>query len=255
MTDLPDIRPQTVNALLTHETLSDDSILSRFSTWSRMQRSIGYVLRFVYTKFLDQPHAEGVLTLSEQNRAVMFAVRLTQKACFSDLLKQLSSPNRVITPPTMAQLAPFLDPKGLIRVGGRLKNSLLNDEVKYPLLLPKSSHLTSLVIRHYHLTFLHSGPRLVISVIRQKFWIISGRDAIRHSFFNCVTCTRYKALRPTPFMGDLPASRVQKHRVFSQVGMDYGGPYLVKECKRRNTKTTKVYIALFICMAVKAVHI
>jgi len=56
-------------------------------------------------------------------------------------------------------------------------------------------------------------------------------------------------------MGNLPLSRVQNHRVFSQIGMDYGGPYLVKECKRRNTKTTKVYIALFICMATKAVHI
>jgi len=39
------------------------------------------------------------------------------------------------------------------------------------------------------------------------------------------------------------------------VGMDFGGPFSVKECKRRNTRTTKVYISVFICMAVKAVHV
>lgn len=56
-------------------------------------------------------------------------------------------------------------------------------------------------------------------------------------------------------MGDLPTSRVQLHRSFLQVVLDYGGPFTIKECRRRNAKTTKVYLALFICMAVKAVHI
>lgn len=56
-------------------------------------------------------------------------------------------------------------------------------------------------------------------------------------------------------MGDLPPSCVQNHRVFSPFDMDYSGPYLVKKCKRRNTKTTKVFIELFICITVKTVHI
>lgn len=253
--DLPEVKPMSINALAAQKLLAEDYVLHRFSTWSHMQRSLGYALRFVYATFLDQSGVTGSLTLSERNRATMFAVRLTQKLHFSDLFRQLSRNNCIITPPTMAQVAPFLDPKGFIRVGGRLKNSLLCEEAKYPLLLPKSSHLTALIIRHYHLTFLHAGPKLIISMIRQKFWIVSARDAIRRSIFACVTCTRYKARHPTPIMGNLPVSRVQNHRVFSQIGMDYGGPYLVKECKRRNTKTTKVYIALFICMATKAVHI
>lgn len=37
--------------------------------------------------------------------------------------------------------------------------------------------------------------------------------------------------------------------------MDYGGPYLITESRRRNAKVSKHYIALFICMAIKAVHV
>eukprot|EP00102_Acyrthosiphon_pisum_P010921 XP_008179430.1 PREDICTED: uncharacterized protein LOC103308201 [Acyrthosiphon pisum] len=68
-------------------------------------------------------------------------------------------------------------------------------------------------------------------------------------------CSRHKALHPTPRMGILPEARVHSVRAFSSVGTDYGGPYLIKECKRRNTKTTKVYLALFVCMATKAIHV
>lgn len=37
--------------------------------------------------------------------------------------------------------------------------------------------------------------------------------------------------------------------------MDYGGPFTIKESRCRNARTSKVYLALFICMSVKAVHL
>ncbi|KAF0703339.1 Integrase catalytic domain-containing protein, partial [Aphis craccivora] len=133
--------------------------------------------------------------------------------------------------------------------------SFLTEEAKHPSLLPKASCLTSLIINHYHLTFLHAGPKLVISMLRQKFWIMSDRDAVRRTIFSCIPYTRHKAKHPIPSMGILPEARVQLHRVFSRVGLDFGGPFLVKECKRRNIRTTKVFISVFICMAVKAIHV
>lgn len=42
---------------------------------------------------------------------------------------------------------------------------------------------------------------------------------------------------------------------FSCVGTDYGGPFAVKESRRRNAKTHKAYLALFVCMSTKAVHL
>lgn len=56
-------------------------------------------------------------------------------------------------------------------------------------------------------------------------------------------------------MADLPAPRVTANRPFYNVGMDYRGPFIVKESRRRGARTQKAYLALFICMAVKAVHL
>lgn len=133
---------------------------------------------------------------------------------------------------------------------------MLSEDAKHPYLLPKESiNVTSLLITAFHRRLLLARPKLIIAMLRQEYWIVSCREAVRRVIFKCVTCDRHKALHPAPRMGILPESRVHSVRAFSSVGIDYGGPYIIKECKRRNTRTTKVYIALFVCMATKAIHV
>ena len=54
-------------------------------------------------------------------------------------------------------LNPYLDEKGLIRVGGWLMQSGLEEAVKHPILLPKKGHITNLIIRCCHKKTAHSG--------------------------------------------------------------------------------------------------
>lgn len=56
-------------------------------------------------------------------------------------------------------------------------------------------------------------------------------------------------------MGSLPASRVKISRPFAHCGVDYAGPVVLREGKRRNARNHKAYIAIFICFATKAVHV
>lgn len=56
-------------------------------------------------------------------------------------------------------------------------------------------------------------------------------------------------------MGNLPAQRVTQARPFSNVGVDYCGPFFIKEKKHRNRNKINVYIAVFVCMVIKAVHL
>ncbi|XP_064625931.1 uncharacterized protein LOC135486763 [Lineus longissimus] len=56
-------------------------------------------------------------------------------------------------------------------------------------------------------------------------------------------------------MGPLPAERLTPARVFSVCGVDYAGPLLLRIGRGRGCKTEKAWIALFICLAVKAVHL
>lgn len=83
-------------------------------------------------------------------------------------------------------------------------------------------------------------------MLNRTFWILSGRSAIRCVIFSCVPCTCDKVVHPQPIMADLPTFRVQLNRSFYHVGMDYGGPFIIKEYGRRNARQ-KVYLDI-ICL-------
>jgi hypothetical protein len=63
------------------------------------------------------------------------------------------------------------------------------------------------------------------------------------------------AHNPQPVMADLPVSRVQPSRPFSKVEIDYAGPLKIREMGLRKSRELKVYIAVFVCMSMKAVHL
>lgn len=56
-------------------------------------------------------------------------------------------------------------------------------------------------------------------------------------------------------MGNLSAQRVTQGRRFSNVGVDCCGPFSINKNKLRNRNKIKVYIAVFICMVAKTVHL
>lgn len=56
-------------------------------------------------------------------------------------------------------------------------------------------------------------------------------------------------------MADLPAARVQQLRPFARVGVDYAGLLQMRELRLRKSRSYKVYIAVFVCFSIKAVHL
>nr|XP_018908471.1 PREDICTED: uncharacterized protein LOC109038016 [Bemisia tabaci] len=127
---------------------------------------------------------------------------------------------------------------------------------KHPAILPKNAHLTKLIIDFFHRQNLHAGPRLLQSIISQSYWILSARYAIKAQLHKCIICFRAAPRNVAPQMGQLPESRVvPAARCFLKVGADFGGPYLIKDSKRRNAPSHKAYICLFICLATKAIHL
>ncbi|GFX30342.1 uncharacterized protein TNCV_1964481 [Trichonephila clavipes] len=56
-------------------------------------------------------------------------------------------------------------------------------------------------------------------------------------------------------MGNLPENRLSAGRAFLNVGIDFGGPFITKPNVSRSKVKLKSYLALFICMATKAVHL
>ena len=75
---------------------------------------------------------------------------------------------------------------------------------------------------------------------------------IRMMAKKCRWCVVYKTRPEVPRMAPLPAARVTPFiRPFSLVGIDYFGPYMVKIGRSQ----VKRWVALFTCLAVRAVHL
>lgn len=102
---------------------------------------------------------------------------------------------------------------------------------------------------------MHSGIKLTLFLIRQKYWIIHARALVKTEIHNCIICTRNRAQTMTQLMGALPVSRVQHSRVFSHSGLDYAGPFSIRNGIGRGTQSHKVWVVVFICLSTKAVHI
>jgi len=210
------------------------------------------VLRFC--KNLKSSSKEsGFLKQQELEESCSRICKLVQQSAFQDDIARLQDGKPVTS--RLKRLSPFLDKSGLLRVGGRLQNATLQYEAKHPILLPKSHYVTGLIIDYYHLKYLHAGPQFLQAIISQKFWILSARSAIRHRVFKCIRCYRCNPRLSSQKMGDLPSVRVTPATVFYNTGTDYLGPFLVKPNNLRRTPPVKMYICVFICMAVKAVHL
>jgi len=127
-------------------------------------------------------------------------------------------------PKTYRTLTPYLDEHGIIQVEGLIRHSELHEHTKFPILVPKESHLAKLILQHYHKCYLHAGPKMLRAMVSRIFWIISVRNEIRKVIQRCVNCTKWASVHPQPVMADIPSPRVKPSRPFSHVRIDYGGP-------------------------------
>ncbi|XP_033313506.1 uncharacterized protein LOC117212664, partial [Bombus bifarius] len=108
---------------------------------------------------------------------------------------------------------------------------------------------------HEHKIHMHSGTQATLYAVRQRYWPVDGRSQVWRAIKGCVRCCRAQPPPVEYVMGNLPEARVTESRPFTNVGVDYCGPFHIKEKRDRNRRQIKVYVAIFVCLAIKAVHI
>ncbi|XP_024869329.1 uncharacterized protein LOC112453022, partial [Temnothorax curvispinosus] len=248
--DLPE---QRVAAHVATEKIEEEpEMLLRFSSLHRLLRVTSWCLRWRRTA-----SRTTALTLqsTEINDALLLWLRVVQGLHFTNEITALSSNRAVSHRSSLASLSPFLDDHGVLRVGGRLKHALLSTDERHPMIAPPSSWLTRLLIESCHRRTLHGGVQLTLGLLRRRFWIPRGRSVVKQRLHRCITCTRWRAATPQPPMGDLPRGRVTPARPFLRTGLDYAGPILLRTSKGRGHRAYKGFIAVFVCLCTKAVHL
>lgn len=229
-------------------------VFTRFSSFVKLQRVIGYCLRFINNCRNQPSNKSNHLSCKELRDSTIIIIRYIQRREFATEYCNLRSGAAMTNNSSLQPLKPFMDENLLIRVGGRLRHAPISYQQKFPIILPKH-HVTQLLIKLEHERQLHSGPTGTLCALRQKYWPLSARNQIRKIIHQCIPCFRAKPRNANPIMGDLPPNRFNTTRPFYNCGIDYLGPISVKEGFKRSRRTFKTYVALFVCFATKAIHL
>lgn len=228
------------------------------SNLSTILRITAFCLRFINNCLSVSQQASksiGFLTTGELMLARNVFIKSSQRDVFSETIKCLNDNTPLKNHSHIRNLTPFIDRKGILRVGGRLEHSGLSYNTVHPIILPAESRFTQLLVETYHIKYLHAEVKLLTATLFQEYWIIGHRNLVRKIVHNCIVCFKQKAAISRQLMGNLPSQRITPNRVFSQVGCDFAGPFLVRRHKGRGGTVEKTYISLYICFATKAIHL
>lgn len=115
--------------------------------------------------------------------------------------------------------------------------------------------MIDIIIKEIHEKHHHTGIQTTLYIIRRKFWILDGRNQVRKIVRTCVQCFRFNADVVKYKIDNLPRAQLNNTIPFSNTGIDFCSPFYIKEKKYRNRTRIKVYVCVFVCMAIKAVHL
>ena len=131
-----------------------------------------------------------LITIDEIECAELEILKSVQKFNFQEELESLNKSEgkgHVKKSSSLRSLNP-ISVNDLLRVGGRLSLASTTFGAKHQIILPKNDHVTNLIVEHYHLLSEHSGRVFVLSLAREKFWIIQTSSVIRRVLSKCVDC-------------------------------------------------------------------
>ena len=111
------------------------------------------------------------------------------------------------------------------------------------------------MIKEKHKLVHHNGIRETLAATRQDYWILKGHKAVKNIIRHCVVCRRYEGKSySTPLIPDLPTDRVSTEPLFSNMGVDFDGPFHFKD-NNSSDDVCKTYICLFTCASTRALHL
>ncbi|XP_058828387.1 uncharacterized protein LOC131688231 [Topomyia yanbarensis] len=248
-TDLPEMKAVPAAPTVKNKPLP---IFSRYSSFRKLQRVISYILRFVDNcrKKSVERETRRNLTVRELRKSKEAIIKVIQIVHLGDEIQRVI---HKLPCKRIGNLRPIFQ-GGLLRVGGRLDRSQLPFESRHPIILPDKDPLVRMMIREMHVELLHIGQSGLMNAMRQRYWLLNARSTIWQITRRCVRCFRCNPTDTTQLMGNLPSARVVPSPPFAVTGVDFAGPFWVKQGSRRPT-LVKAYIAVYVCMATKAVHL
>ena len=243
--------------LQTAVSIGDTSVLKFFNKFkfNTGLRILSYVLRAFNTERIREggyrkqaPPIECYKQIDvgkdELNRTKVQATKIMQRDVFVKDLATLVENGEVKVGPCKGKSV-FIDGKGIMRAHGRLERDLEPELNNNQILVHGYHPYVKSYIRHKHKHFNCSSKQYTLHVIRKEVIGPSLTVSINQIVRECFAC---RVLRARPYsypkQPPLPRERLAAGKPFAVCGVDYSGPYLV----RQGRASLKVWIALFTCM-------
>ena len=244
--DDPEVKTKTTLQTLVSNTVDWNDRLSHCASWSTAIRAVARIVRLA-----RRSKTKGQLSVAELSNAECLIIKGLQMQAFPNERKCLVTNSALPKTSRLYQLDPFLQ-DDVIRVGGRLEKASMPLSEKHPTVLPSKSHITNLIIDHFHKKTKHQGRGITLNEIHSNgYWISGGSTVVTQYINKCVTCRKVRRPLETQRMADLPKERVDSSPPFSYTGMDCFGPFTTKNGR----KETKRYGLLFTCYCSRAIHL
>ncbi|KAK3506465.1 hypothetical protein QTP70_000933 [Hemibagrus guttatus] len=260
-----EVRP-LVTTLSTDDSHLECQRFKRFSSWRSLVRAIASLIHVTQTyKSSDDTertcrswhYCAKPRTVKELLQAEEVVIKSVQRRAYQEELTCIAKGNDIPRYSALRKLNPYIDSRGLLRIGGRLKNATLDLKEKFPLIIPGRSHAAKLLVEHYHDRVKHQGRVFTESAIRNAgYWIVGVKKLINSILHKCVMCNKLRGKITEQKMADLPIDRLSTEPPFTYVGLDVFGPWTVVARRTRGGQAqSKRWAVLFTCMSTRAIHI
>ena len=222
---------------------------TRWSSFCKAVNVVAWTIRFIANCKPEGKKCSGPLTYEELTQAKVKLLCYVQREVYWKEIEALWQCKSLSRGSPLRKLDPFLDKDGLLRVKGRLDQADMEYESKHPIIIPPG-HVAELIIRFQHILLKHAGVSTLVSTLRNTYWIVGLRKMAKSVCRMCVPCRRHDSKPCTQPAAPLPELRVKPTPPFSVTGLDYAGPLYCT-----NMPSKKLYILLFTCAVIRAIHL
>ena len=206
--EIQDDDPEVGAEVKVHVAALHEGIIERlesfFSDWTRIKRVVTWILNYKKSLILNRRHQPSDCTpkaLSPTDLDVSLleyaqerVIRLHQQQVFGKEINHLRDGNKddkklLSRRSDIYNLDSYIDEKGLLRVGGRLKKSNLHVNGVHPVLLGNDGNIPRLIVGWCRKKIAHGGRGLTINEIRSNgFCVVWCNIIVRNLIGKCVKC-------------------------------------------------------------------
>ncbi|PFX27057.1 hypothetical protein AWC38_SpisGene8267 [Stylophora pistillata] len=163
-------------------------IMQELLSWIALLRTFPWLLKFLqWIKWSSRKKKEETNTCEvprrisheEIEKSKREVVKLVQKSVFPQEIKDLKAGRQVKASSHIMKLKPTIMNDGILRVGGRISRVPVSPDAMNPMILPKNHQVTTILIRYVHEKNGHFGVEKVLPLLREQFWVVRGRAAVR----------------------------------------------------------------------------